>query len=289
MKQLFFIVYIFLIVVTGYTQTQSVMYRHWNTDNSAHILYIGNGKNGTFYEYNPPSSKYGLISYGTYYEERNSFSLTSHPEIMLNADNEIPTHSNFSRHTDIDSLCIEIVTPYERTMDYIDSLTYQASIYDGYQRIYRYAYLIKCSDDSLNQAFEHWFNARFPNEKNNRIQVPIPSDVNILSVTGKIFWDSECNDTLLNRSIPYCWSTIQLQNKNENFFHFEFPQFNYFFLSYKRYNQFKVKKISRNKIELDGLIFVRLTKHLLSVEGRKWKRNIMRNLKMEDNPFLGQF
>ena len=79
MKQLFFFVYIFLIVVTGYTQTQT--YRHRNPDRSVHMLYLGDGG---------------------------------------------------------------------------------------------------------NEAFR------------------------------------ECNDTLLNRSIPYCWSTIQPQNKNENYFHFDF-------------------------------------------------------------------
>lgn len=50
MKQLFFFVYIFLIVVTGYTQTQT--YRHRNPDRSVHMLYLGDGGNGTSRECN---------------------------------------------------------------------------------------------------------------------------------------------------------------------------------------------------------------------------------------------
>ena len=286
MRHLILFIFISVIGLTRLVQVQAqggtVTYRHWNTNGTAHILYLENGKDGTFYERNPSYSKFGTVSYGIYHEYPSCFLLTSHQDIMLGPDYEILANKNYSQHINVDSLCIEIITPYEDEMHYIDSIPYQLSFYDGYQRVYCYRYHISCANDSLSRAFEHSFNERFDNEKSNRIQVYIPSDVSIQSITVKIVWNPDCNDSLLDRSIPYCWSTIQLHGKNDNLFHFEFPQFDYFFMSYKRYNQLNVKKISRNKIEIEGLVFMRLTNHRLRVEARRFEKNHIRYIHQQD-------
>ena len=64
----------------------------------------------------------------------------------------------------------------------------------------------------------------------------------------KIYWNPDSGDTILKRRYPYANTHVKVDMPHDNVYTINLPQFDYKFLTYKRYDRFVIRKKGKNKI-----------------------------------------
>lgn len=247
MKHRFFILLILVVLVLPncYGQESS---RYYTAHRPYHFFYFGT--NGKFCE-RTSRGFWGKVSWGSYREKKRKFIISSDPKIMFSDSLTINSEIN-SSYQSVDSLFINVKSPYEGLLYAFSAtdvgLAVDADPIDNVYRIYCYDFQIVCADDSISRAFERDFNQSHQQVCEARVSSYKPQEVSIKEIRLKIYWNPDSGDTILKRRYPYANTRVTIDAPLDNVYTINIPQFDYLFLTYKRYDKVTIRKKGKNKI-----------------------------------------
>ena len=213
-----------------------------------HSFYFG--KTGVFNE-STVRGFWGRVSWGRYWETKRKFIISSDSSIMFSDSLTINSEIS-SLYQPVDSLIINVKSPYESLL-YAISAPNVGSAMDAdpighVYHIYCYDFQIVCAEDSISRAFERDFNQSHQQVCEARVSSYKPQEVFIKEISIKIYWNPDSGDTILKRRYPFANTRIKVDASRDNVYTINIPQFDYLFLTYKRYDKAIIRKKGKNKI-----------------------------------------
>lgn len=247
MKYRFFIFLILVVLVTPNCYGQEFP-RSYTAYHPIHSFCFGT--TGKFRE-STVRGFWGTVSWGRYWETKRKFIISSDPSIMFS--DSLTIHSEVSSsYQPVDSLIIHVKSPYESLLYAFSApnvgLALDADPIDHVYRIYCYDFQIVCAEDSISRAFERDFNQSHQQVCGARVSSYKPQEVFIKEIRIKIYWNPDSGDTILKRRYPFANTRIKVDVSRDNVYTINIPQFDYLFLTYKRYDKAIIRKKGKNKI-----------------------------------------
>lgn len=247
MKYRLFIFLILVVLVTPNCYGQRVS-KSYIANHPFHAFYFGS--TGRFTETTGYRSFFGVISKGTYHETKRKFIISSDPKIMF-SDSLTINSEMCSSYQPVDSLIINVRSPYEDLLYAVSAPNVGVPLgypIDKIYRIYCYDFQIVCADDSISRAFERDFNQSHQQVCGARVSSYKPQEVSIKEIRMKIYWNPDSSDTILKRRYPFANTCVKVDVPLDNVYTINIPQFDYKFLTYKRYDKVTIRKKGKNKI-----------------------------------------
>lgn len=258
MKHRLFIFSVFVALAVSNCYGQRVTKRYFAV-HPFHAFYFGT--TGEFIETTGYRSFFGIVSKGTYREKKKNFILTSDSSIMFSDSLTINSEIS-SSYQPVDSLIINVTSPYEKLLYEVSApnVGFGLDALDvpilDIHRIYCYDIQIVCSEDSISQSFERDFNQSHHQVCEARVAVFKQQEVSIKEIRMKIYWNPDSGDTILNRRYPFANTRVKVDVPHDNVYMINIPQFDYFFLTYKRYKNKRIRKSGKNAIVFEKRKFI---------------------------------
>ncbi len=221
----------------------------------AHSFYFG--ADGKFSEHTVRGF-FGIKSWGTYREKKKKFIITSDSSIMISDSLSINSEISCS-YQPVDSLIINITSPYEDLLYAVSAPNVGLGLdvpIEHIHRIYCYNIQIVCSEDSINQIFERNFNQSHQQVCDASVTVFKPQDVSVKEIRIKIYWNPDSDEMLSVRRYPYVNTYTKVNETHSNVYAINIPQFDYLFLTYKRYKNKRIRKSGKNAIVFEKRKFI---------------------------------
>ena len=247
MKHRLFILWTLVVLVISNCYGQDSP-RCYTAYRPIHSFYFG--KTGVFNE-STVRGFWGRVSWGRYWETKRKFIISSDSSIMFSDSLTINSEIS-SLYQPVDSLIINVKSPYESLLYAFSApnvgLALDVDPTDNVYRIYCYDFQIVCADDSISRAFERDFNQSHQQVCEARVSSYKPQEVSIKEIRLKIYWNPDSGDTILKRRYPYANTRVTIDAPLDNVYTINIPQFDYLFLTYKRYDKVTIRKKRKNKI-----------------------------------------
>lgn len=191
------------------------------------------------------------VSNGTYVIHNGNFVLTSDKTIPCWQDTLLYKLSESVRESN-DSTIFIIQSPYEQLLEEEAECT--VCTYP-HNRVYLYHFSILCANDSKSHLFELKFNEEQRPTFSNTCTIMIPPEVKIEAVHLEVTW----GDTTYLWQNPdmKCSTTIKLPHppSSSMLYTITLPEFDYFYLAHKKYQEEATRKQRKNKSGGERIIF----------------------------------